>query len=169
MKLAIVSDSHDNIPNIDKMLAYVKNEGIKVMLHLGDVCAPSVLEYLAEKFLGEIYLVFGNVDGDREKMQELSKYFKNIHLLGEEGQPEIKDLNLKIGMVHYPVRAKKMAASGSYSVVFYGHDHKPWEETINQAKIINPGTLAGLFALATFAVYDTDVNKAELKILQQLK
>jgi uncharacterized protein len=168
MKIAIISDSHDNMPNIQKMLDYLKTEKIKVMLHLGDVCAPGVLKYLAENFAGDIYLVYGNVDGDRKKMEELMKGRRKVHLLGEHGEPKIKGLNLRIGMVHYPLIAKQMAAGEKYDVVFYGHDHKPWEEVINGTKIINPGTLAGLFAMATFAVYDTDSGKAILKILQKM-
>ena len=168
MKIAIVSDSHDNVPNIDKMLAYCQKEKIAVMLHCGDVCAPSVLKYLVENFKGEIYLVYGNVDGDREKMEEFGGQLNNIHILGDEGSPKIKNLGLKIGLVHYPERAKAMAKEGKYDFVFYGHNHRPWEETIGKSKLVNPGTLGGLFQKATFAVYDTVDDKLELKILERL-
>lgn len=179
MKLTVISDSHDNIPNIDKMLDFVKKENINVMLHCGDVCAPSVMKYLAENFTCEIYLVYGNVDGDIDKMKEIAKDLKNLHLLGEVGEPQIFGLKFppkadqslagRIGMVHYPAVAKKMAVSGNYEVVFYGHNHKAWEEKVGDCQLINPGTLAGLFALATFAVYDTETKKAELKILHKLQ
>jgi hypothetical protein len=168
MKIAIVSDSHDNVPNIDKMLAYCKKEKVAVMLHCGDVCAPSVLKYLAENFTGEIYLVFGNVDGDRAKMEEFGEEFTDLNILGDEGSPKIKDLKLKIGMVHYPHRAKAMAKEGNYNFVFYGHNHRPWEETVNNTRLVNPGTLGGLFQKATFAVYDTVDDKLELKILERI-
>jgi len=35
--------------------------------------------------------------------------------------------------------------------------------------LANPGTLAGMFSKATFAVYDTSTNNLELKILERLK
>jgi len=178
MKIVIISDSHDNVPNIDKMLGYVKKEGIKIMLHCGDVCAPSVLKYLANNFKGDIYLVFGNVDGDREMMKKYGKGFENLHVLGEEGSPEIKRLPVKVGLTHYPGRAKEMAKTGKHDIIFYGHDHKPWlsfakatankEKKVKKVQLVNPGTLAGLFQKATFAVWDTDNNKLELKILEIL-
>lgn len=168
MKIAIISDSHDNIPNINKMLSYVEKKDVKVMLHCGDVCAPSVLKYLAEKFKGDIYLVFGNVDGDQEMMNKFGKEFKNLHILGDEGRPKIKGLEKKIGMTHYPWQAKEMAKIKDYDIIFYGHDHRPWEEEQSGVKIVNPGTLAGLFQKATFALWDTKNNKLELKILEKI-
>jgi putative phosphoesterase len=177
MRVVIVSDSHDNIINIDKMLKYVNGEKIKTMLHCGDVCAPAVLKYFAEKFKGDIYHVYGNVDGDREMMEKISQEFKDMYLLGDKGTPKIYGLKYKIGMVHYPDMAKEMAKSRNYDIVFYGHDHKPWIANIEikdkktgkkKVQLVNPGTLAGLFQKATFAVWDTDKNKLELKILENL-
>jgi hypothetical protein len=34
--------------------------------------------------------------------------------------------------------------------------------------LLNPGTLAGMFYKASFAIYDTQTGQAELKILEQL-
>ncbi len=54
-------------------------------------------------------------------------------------------------------------------IIFYGHTHKPWIEEQNQIKIVNPGTLGGVFQKATFALYDTGDRKLELKILETIK
>ena len=58
--------------------------------------------------------------------------------------------------------------SGRYDYVFYGHNHTPWEEKIGNTVVANPGTLAGMFQKATFAVLDTKNKKLELKILEIL-
>jgi len=166
MLIVIISDSHDNIANIDKMLEYVRGQKIKVILHCGDVCAPSVLKYIAEKFLGDIYQVYGNVDGDHETMENLAGKLKNWHILGDEGSPKIKGVQQKIGMVHYPREAKEMANSGKYDIVFYGHNHKPCIEIIGNCDLVNPGTLAGLFQKSTFAVWDSKTGELELKITE---
>lgn len=167
MKIAIISDSHDNIPNIDKMLDFIKKQGVKTIIHCGDVCAPSVMKYLAEKFDGQIHLVFGNVDGDHDMMNQLAKEkLKNVKIYGEIGEIDLE--GKKIAFTHQPKKAKEIAQSKKYGFIFYGHTHTPWEETIGQTKLINPGTLAGLFAKATFAIYDTKLDKLELKILEKL-
>ena len=70
--------------------------------------------------------------------------------------------------MHFPAEAKKMAQSGKYDLVFYGHTHRAWDEKVGNCHMINPGELAGQFYKSTFAVYDTDTEKLELKILEQL-
>jgi len=166
MKIAIISDSHDNVPNMAKALAWMNKNGIEQIIHCGDLCAPGVLvNVLAPQFSGPIHMVFGNVE-DRETVTEKAMEFDHIHHYGDVGEFEID--GKKIGVVHYPEKAKEMAESGKYGLVFYGHNHKAWEETVGATQLVNPGTLAGLFAKATFAVYDTSTNTLELKILEQL-
>jgi len=166
MKIAIISDSHDNIPNLEKALHFIKKEGGEIIIHCGDLCAPSILtKVLTPNFKGEIHLVHGNV-GDKELLEKVARDYKNVTLHGEQGEIEIDQK--KIAFTHFPEKAKKLAQTGKYDFVFYGHTHKPWEEKINHCRLVNPGTLGGMFYKATFALYDTKLNKLELKILEQL-
>ncbi|NUM25791.1 MAG: metallophosphoesterase family protein [Candidatus Buchananbacteria bacterium] len=166
MQLAIWSDSHDNIPNIQKALAYLKQRNITFMIHCGDLAAPAVIKKeLGPNFNGEVHFIHGNV-ADRELNQKVAAEFKNITCHGDQGELAID--GKKIAFNHYPEEAKKLAETGKYDVVFYGHNHIPWEETIGQTKLLNPGTLAGMFAKATFAVYDTKTNTAELILLEKI-
>jgi uncharacterized protein len=167
MKLAIFADSHDNWPNIEKAVKYINKHKIRTMIHCGDVCAPSTLCEMAKIYKGnEINLVYGNVDGDIEGFKMMAKKDKKIKLHGQTGKLEID--GLKIVFCHFPFVAKKMAQSQKYDFVFHGHTHAPWEETVGKTKIINPGTVAGLFAKATFAIFDTANKKAELIILEKI-
>jgi len=166
MKIAIISDTHDNIPNLEKFLNWAKNNEIETIIHGGDLCAPGTLKMvLAPGFSGKIYLIHGNVS-DRELLEKVAKEFENVEFFGDFGEIEVD--HKKIAFVHRPEEGKKLAESGKYDLVFYGHNHKPWEEKIGKTRLINPGTLAGMFNRATFAVYDTETDKLELKILEQL-
>ncbi len=167
MKVAIVSDSHDNLPNIYKAIDIIKKEGITDIIHCGDVCAPAALKEMAEKFNGNIHLAYGNVDGDKEGMEAVAIEHKNIKLYGEKG--EIEPGGKKIAFNHYPDIGKQLAATGKYDIVFYGHTHKPWDEMVGNTRLVNPGTLAGMFNKATFAIYDTATGNLELKILELIK
>jgi uncharacterized protein len=167
MLIAIISDSHDNLPNIEKAVKYINEQKIEVMIHCGDVCAPSILRLIAELFKGkEIHLVKGNVDGDIEGFENDAKKDGRISYHGQTGKVEIE--GLKITFCHFPEVAKKMAESQKYDFAFYGHNHKPWQETIGKTTIINPGTLAGLFNKATFAIFDTETKKAQLILLEKI-
>jgi len=166
MKIAIISDTHDNVPNLEKALSWMKKNKIEEIIHCGDLCAPGILKnVLAPQFSGPIHMVFGNVE-DKDLLPEIVKEFKHVKHYGDVGKFEI-DGHI-IGCVHFPEEAKKMAKTGEYDLVFYGHTHKPWEEKIRNARVVNPGTLAGLFQKATFAVFDTKTEKLELKILEKL-
>lgn len=167
MKIAIVSDSHDNLPNIEKAVAYINKQKINLMIHCGDVCAPIILGEFAKLFKGkELHVVKGNVDGDIEGFKSWAKKYPKIKYHGETGKLEID--KLKIVFCHDPFVAKKMAASQRYDFVFHGHTHKPWQEQVGKTTIINPGTLAGLFNKATFAIFDTETRKAQLILLERI-
>jgi len=166
MKIAIISDSHDNITNIYKFLDYAKKQNVEMIIHCGDVCAPSVLKELGEKFLGQIHIVYGNVDGDKDMMEKIAKGFDYVTIHGIVGEIKVDDK--KIAFTHYPDKGRELAESGKYNYVFYGHNHKPWQELVGNTQLINPGTLAGLFAKATFALWDTNEREPKLILLEQI-
>ncbi|MBU1037158.1 metallophosphatase family protein [Patescibacteria group bacterium] len=167
MKIAIISDIHDNVPNLEKALNWLKQNKIEQLIFCGDLCAPSILaKVLAPNFSGPIHMVFGNVE-DRNLLPKMVASFPQVQHYGDQGEIELE--NKKIAFVHFPKQARRLAESQKYDLVFYGHDHKPWEEKIKQTRLVNPGTLGGLFSLATFAVYDTVSDNLELKILHTLK
>jgi hypothetical protein len=158
MKCAIVSDVHDNLANLDKFLKYLQQENINVLLCCGDLGSQETLDYLQQHYTGKIWTVSGNLDRDMDT-----------------ALPEVEEVildNKKIALVHEPDKAKKLAQTGKYDLVFYGHTHKPWMEISNIknqiSKMINPGNLAGILYQPTFAIYDTQNNKLELKRLNEL-
>lgn len=152
MKIAIVSDTHDNWSNFEKALVWIKKENIKLVLHCGDISSQETINQAKKFFDGQVKFVKGNADWDLELPDFLELEFNNK----------------KIGFVHFPNEAKKMAQSGKYDLVFYGHTHRPWDEKISECHMINPGELAGQFYKPTFAVYDTATGELELKILEKL-
>jgi len=167
MKIAILSDTHDNWPNTKKVIKYLNKHKIKTIIHCGDVCAPSTLGEMAKLFKGdEIHIAYGNVDGDLDGFKMIAQKDKKIKLHGNTGKLEID--GLKIVFCHFPFVAKKMAQSKKYEFVFHGHTHQPWQEKIGQTEIINPGTAAGLFAKATFAIFDTETKKPQLIFVDKI-
>jgi len=165
MKIAIISDLHDNLTNLKKFLQWSAANKINTLIVCGDICAPATLKKIATKFQGPIHIVFGNV-GDRPNELKVASNFKHVKHYKDLG--EFKINNKKIAINHYPQEAKQLARSNKYDFVFYGHSHKPWIEAVGQTVLANPGTLGGMFYQATFAVWNTTTNKLELKILTQL-
>ncbi len=167
MQIAIISDTHDNWVNTEKTIKYLSKHKIPMIIHCGDVCAPSTLEAMTKLFKGkEIHLVKGNVDGDIEGFKNVAKKYKKLKYYGNTGKIEVD--GLKMVFCHFSFVAKKMAQMQKYDFVFYGHTHAPWQEKIGKTTLINPGTVAGLFAKATFAIFDTQTKKAQLILLEKI-
>ena len=153
MKIAIVSDTHDNIDNFNKIIDFLHKENIGTILHCGDICNQEIIDQALKNFKGEIMFVRGN--GDFE-----------LHNIPEKLEIELGDK--KIFFNHYPDIAKKKAESGKFDLVFYGHTHRPWVEMIGNCKLVNPGEVAGQRFKPTFAIYDTETDKLQLKILEKI-
>lgn len=162
MKFLIISDSHDNLVNLEKCLNWGRGEEIANAICCGDVVNSETLEYMAKNFK-TIYLVRGNLEIYDES--EISQY-NNINYLGRFGIFEIGKKT--IGLCHEPWFIKKVLAQKKCDLIFYGHTHEPWIEEKAGIVTANPGTLGGVFTKATFAVWDSETNKLELKILELL-
>jgi len=164
MKVLIISDIHDNLVNLKKCLTLAKINLATKIICCGDVTNEETIAYLSQNFSGEIFLVRGNMELYED---EYLKTFKNINYIGRYGACVIADK--KIGICHEPdffADVLKIEAHPVY--VFYGHTHKPWMETRRDIEFINPGTLGGVFQRASFAVWNLEKNKIELKILDEL-
>jgi len=162
--LAIISDIHDNLVNLEKCSLWCSENNIQKLICCGDITNSETLEFIANKF-SEIFLIRGNMDIFEN--EEIKKY-KNINFFGRIGRFKEKLKGKYIGLCHEPFFIKKVKELGECDFIFYGHTHKPWEETDGKTKLINPGTLGGVFQKATFAVYNPSNSKLELKILELL-
>lgn len=175
MKIAIISDIHDNLINLEKCLKWCSENQIEKIICCGDITNSETLGILANHPLlfkerggvrsaGDIFLVRGNMEIYDE--DELSAYPNIIN----GGRTAIWKIGgKKIGVCHEPFLIKEIFSKAKKpDIIFYGHTHKPWIEEKGGTKIVNPGTLGGVFSRATFAVYDTDKIEPELKILDLL-
>jgi putative phosphoesterase len=169
MKIAIVSDTHNNWANFKKAIEWIKKEKIQLILHCGDICSQETLDDANKLFDAKIKFVKGNGDHGLDLPEKMELEVEGNPSAGASTElSRMSSGRVKIAFCHFPDLAKKMAQSGKFDVVFYGHTHRPWEEKIKKCHMINPGELAGHFYKATFAVYDTNTEKLELKVLEKL-
>ncbi len=164
MKLAILSDVHDNLPNLEKCLNWVNQEQIKYLVFCGDLTNSETLKMLATKFLGQVYMIHS--DKELYDLAELA-FYNHIHHLGRYGVFILNER--KFGVAHEPSYLKKIAASDpDCDFIFYGHTHKPWDSMQDGIRCLNPGNLAGTFYPPTFAVLGLETMEPELKILSEI-
>ena len=159
-KIAILSDSHDNIWSLDKALAAVRAADADVLLHCGDLVAPFNIDKLADGFPGDIHIVFGNNDGDGRLLQTLAAKHDRVHLHAIYHEFEFADR--RIAMIHYPEPARRIAQSGALDLVCYGHDHTKHVEQIDACWLVNPGEIMGLRGTPTWGLYDAVAHTVAL-------
>lgn len=163
MKIAIVSDIHDNLKHLNFVLDYCETHDIEHMICCGDLCSPFIIGALGESQIN-CHIVFGNNDGDRFQMLKVAEEYVNLRLHGEYIGSEDNLLVLdgvRFGVTHYPFYAKTMVKTGWYDAVFYGHTHTYHKQKFGQALLLNPGEVLGGFNLPSFAVYETQYRGCE--------
>lgn len=158
MNLAIISDTHEHVINIEKAKKLFADRGASPIIHLGDYCAgPSVRAFKGAEIIG----ILGNNDGD---VLRLEKNFKEI---GGDFRWDFTVLEydgLKIACYHGTVReiTDALIRCKTYEVVLCGHTHEPRVETIDGVLVINPGSAHGFDTKPTVAILDTKTKKGEI-------
>jgi len=158
MRIAVLSDIHDNIWKLEEVLARVSEAS--ALIFCGDFCAPFTLTQIAQGFPGSVHVVWGNNDGDKWLLTRNANAANNVTLHGELAELELD--GRKIAVNHYPHIARPLAESGDYDAVFYGHDHTPHKEQIGNTLLLNPGEVMGRFGKSTFAWYHTETGTGEI-------
>lgn len=181
MKLTILSDIHDNVWNLQKVLDSPEVQKTGAMLCCGDLCAPFILKLLGQGYPNPIHIVLGNNDGDVASFIRVAANFPNIHLHGEYFRGEFGGRTLAAN--HYPDKGRLLAESGQYDIVCYGHDHQlnrgekigPPSHGASGNKentlLLNPGAVMGYDGAAlkditpTYLVLDTEDLGVEVREL----
>ncbi|MFA7718225.1 MAG: YfcE family phosphodiesterase, partial [Candidatus Absconditabacterales bacterium] len=167
MKIAVLSDTHENAHNLVVALEECQKLHVEKIFFLGDFNNNGVAKIFASSSI-PVFAIWGNNDGDKAAIVKTSLAPGSNLEMGVDVFDIITLDGRNIFLTHYPMLAKPMAKSGDFDAVFYGHDHKHNMDTIGDCIIVNPGELgAHKFGKASFALYDTKTNEAELIFLDQ--
>ena len=165
MKIAILSDIHDHLDNLNQTLKEIEGK-VEAIIFCGDLISPFMTGVLAKADL-PTYLCLGNNDEDHiGMMKKGGEKFTWFHLSQEYGEVELD--NKKLAFCHYPRLGELLAKSSDYDAVFYGHTHISRNEVSGKTLLLNPGAVCGInfeksaYDKATYAIYDTKTNSAEI-------
>jgi putative phosphoesterase len=162
MKIAIISDIHDQSDNLKWAVQKIKELKVDQVFALGDYSSPYIVERLG--LVGvPVVAVWGNNDGDQVAMFKAVLSDENNQIYFKKGNfAEVEYAEGKYFLTHYPLLAENAAMSGKYDAVFHGHTHRQRNEIINNTPIVNPGKLAVYpDDKISFAVYDTENKKVK--------
>lgn len=161
MLIAVLSDIHDNIWNLAGALEQVETAGARVLIFCGDFCAPFTLSQVGQGFAGPVHCVFGNNDGDPQLLVRNAQAAGNVTLHGQYAELTLD--GRRIAVNHYPEIARRLAESGQFDLVCYGHNHEAKVERIGGCILANPGEVMGRFGAPTFGLYDSATGEFLLR------
>jgi putative phosphoesterase len=169
MKIAVISDIHENTHNLVLFLEQIEKLNIEQILCLGDLINAGVGKMLAYAPVPTM-MVWGNNDGDTVANTKASLAEGSKLTVGFSTFDIVEFGGRTIFMTHYPMLAQPMAKSGDFDAVFFGHDHVKSMEKVGECLVLNPGEIsAHKTSEASFAVYDTETNDAEIITLDGIK
>lgn len=162
MKIAIISDIHDNAHNLVMFYEQIKNQNIEKILFLWDYCWWGIWVLLANSPI-PVFAIWWNNDWDKSLITKFAlKESSNLEVWFDTFD-SIEINNRKIFLSHYPMIAKPIAKSWDYDAVFYWHNHIKHKELINDCLVLNPWEVWAYKTWEwTYAIYDTNSNTAEI-------
>jgi uncharacterized protein len=163
LKIGLISDTHDNIENIQKSVEVFKERNTNIVFHAGDYVSPeSIRVFHGVKLVG----VFGNNDFDKSRIIDA---FNDIggQIKGDVCEFEIDDILFAVYHGTQQERTNSLIQSAKYDVVVCGHTHRTLNSKVGKTLVLNPGTAKGWFLgyMATVAIFDTitkEVNFIDL-------
>jgi putative phosphoesterase len=162
MLIGLISDTHDNLPMVEKAVKRLNEERVELVLHAGDYVAPFVIpkfKALNCKLIG----VFGNNDGDHELLRKRFSETENCAIRGRFA--EINADGFTIALLHGDETEllKALVNHGDFDAVVHGHSHANVSQSRGRMLVVNPGEVCGyLTGKATLALLDTAKREARI-------
>jgi len=142
MFIGVVSDTHNNHKNIEKIIDLFNEERVIFVFHTGDISNAKSLEKFSAlncKLMG----VYGNNDRNEMGLDEVSDRYSFEF---QEPPKFIKIENRNIAIFHEPEKIDEFINQNpDIDIVLHGHTHRYRNEIKNETLIFNPGESAGIF------------------------
>lgn len=168
MKLCIVSDSHDRAEPLARAVREAAGLGAEAVIHCGDVIGTQTLRAALDAGL-PMHVIHGNNLGDPVSLSRWSRERPGrLSYHGADARLELG--GRRVFVVHYPEYGYAMACTGDWDLVCCGHSHAAEVQQVRNVKggstwLVNPGTVAGLAAPATWALADLAAMRFDLHTL----
>ncbi|MBR9677401.1 metallophosphoesterase [Candidatus Woesearchaeota archaeon] len=133
--IGVISDTHDNVENVQLAVKVFKERKVDFVIHCGDVVSPLTVKHFKDV---KVHFVLGNCDGDIQGLMDAADD------IGCEHHGKTLDMmheNKRILAMHgnNTYELKKQIESQSFDYVLHGHTHQKKDEKSGKTRIVNPG------------------------------
>ena len=139
MRIGVVSDTHNNLANVENIVEIFNALEVDRVVHTGDITQSKVLDVLA-RLNAPVIGVFGNNDhGERQSLVPRARQH-GIEL--SDGPLELEWLGRRIIVVHDPLDLEACMRP-HHDLALHGHTHLYRQEEVRGTIVFNPGESAG--------------------------
>ena len=141
MKIGVVSDTHNNLKNIEIIINLFNDENVPIVIHTGDISNANTLEKFS-KLNSKLIGVYGNNDRNESGLKEVAER-NNFQF--QEPPRRLSLLDREIVIFHEPENIDQFLTENKLiNVVLYGHTHRYENNTKNGVLYFKPGESAGM-------------------------
>jgi len=139
MRIGVVSDTHNHLANVRRIVSLFNEAGVERVVHTGDITQPKTLELFAALEC-PLYGVYGNNDVGEQGRLEQTAAAHDFHFV----EPPLRMVwnGRRILVVHDPLDLDGLMGEDD-TVVLHGHTHRQRIERDAGRLIFNPGECAG--------------------------
>lgn len=166
MKVCIVSDSHDRAEPLAQAVREAQALGAAAVLHCGDLIGTQTLGPALATGL-PVHIIHGNNIGDPQSLHRwVAERKGQLRYHGADARFELA--GRRVFMAHYDDYGYAFACTGHWDLVCCGHSHRAEVREVRSADgkttwLVNPGTVAGLAAPATWVMGDLATMQFEIR------
>lgn len=138
MKIGVVSDTHNNLKNVQRIVELFNAAGVERVIHTGDITQAKTLDVFARLDM-PLYGVYGNNDQERDSL------LRAVDRHGFEFREppfELQWHGRSIVVVHDPLELDQHL-NVDHDLALHGHTHLHRFEKRAGQVIFNPGECAG--------------------------
>ncbi len=164
MRIGLLSDSHNNLPNLRAALEILRQAKISEIIHCGDLTELETALQLVEF---KITYVYGNGDWMANQVHDALLSFNPENFSGPSFQGRIGNVKVAAVHGHQSSLLEEVITCGEFAYVFHGHSHLRRDVRIGQTRVINPGALGGLHREErSLAILDLDNDQLTYHLLK---
>jgi uncharacterized protein len=159
MRIGIVSDTHNNLKNVARIVEIFNTARVDRVIHTGDITQAKTIHAFA-RLDAPLWGVFGNNDQERDSLDAA---------IAERGfqfaDPPLELIwhERRIVVVHDP-RDLTVSLAAAHQLALHGHTHQHRLERTGSQMIFNPGECAGHLD-GHNAVGIVDLNSLDARLL----
>jgi hypothetical protein len=158
MRIGVVSDTHNHLANVGRIVELFEAEAVDRVVHTGDITQPKTL-----RVFGRLRVPWVGVYGNNDEREALAEAARELGFQLFEPPLELCWAGRRILVVHDPLDVERHLKD--HELVLHGHDHCRRLEWRSGCLVFNPGECAGHLP-GRNAVGVVDLSTLEARIVE---